>query len=60
VKNIYGGQDYVGNQHRRGFSFGLLKHFLESCGVKNIKKIISGYKGISFVPECLHLKGIKE
>ena len=31
LKNIYGGQDYVGNQHRCGFSYGLLKHLLESA-----------------------------
>lgn len=59
VKNIYGGQDYVGNQHRCGFSFGLLKHFLESCGVKNIKRIIKGYRGLPFIPDCLHVKGVK-
>jgi predicted SAM-dependent methyltransferase len=59
VKNIYGGQDYVGNQHRCGFSFGLLKHFLESCGIKNIKRVIKGYRGLPFIPDCLHVKGVK-
>ncbi len=59
VKNIYGGQDYFGNQHRCGFSFGLLKYFLESCGVKKIKRVIKGYKGLPFIPDCLHVKGVK-
>jgi len=59
VKNIYGEQDYVGNQHRSGFSFRLLKHLLESCGVRNVKRIINGYKGIPFIPDCLHVKGVK-
>jgi predicted SAM-dependent methyltransferase len=59
VRNIYGGQDYVGNQHKCGFSFGLLRNFLESCGVKNVKRIIHGYRGIPFLPDCLHVKGVK-
>jgi len=59
VKDIYGEQDYVGNQHRCGFSFGLLKHLLESCGIRDVKRIIRGYKGIPFVPDCLHVKGVK-
>ncbi|MEM2103439.1 MAG: class I SAM-dependent methyltransferase [Candidatus Bathyarchaeia archaeon] len=59
VKNIYGGQDYVGNQHKCGFSYGLLKQVLESCGIKNIKRVIKGYKGVPFIPDCLHVKGVK-
>jgi len=59
VKNIYGGQDYTGNYHRCGFSFGLLKRLLESCGVRNVKRIIKGYKGVPFIPDCLHVKGVK-
>jgi len=59
VKNVYGGQDYKGNYHKCGFSFGLLKHLLESCGVRNVKRVIKGYNGIPFIPECLHVKGVK-
>jgi len=59
IKNIYCEQDYVGNQHRSGFSFGLLKHLLESCGIRNVKKIIKGHKDIPFIPCCLHVKGFK-
>lgn len=59
VKNIYGEQDYVGNQHRSGFSFGLLKQLLESCGIRDVKRIIKGYKGIPFIPDCLHVTGVK-
>lgn len=59
VKNIYGGQDYVGNQHKCGFSYGLLKQVLEPCGIKNIKRVIKGYKGVPFIPDCLHVKGVK-
>jgi len=59
VRNIYGGQDYMGNFHRCGFSFGLLKRLLESCGIRNVKRIIKGYKGVPFIPDCLHVKGFK-
>ena len=60
VKNIYGGQDYVGNQHRCGFSFGLLKGLLEACGIRDVKRLVKGYKGIPFIPDCLHVIGLKE
>jgi len=59
VKNIYGEQDYIGNYHKCAFSFGLLKHLLESCGIRNVKRIIKGYKGVPFIPDCLHVKGVK-
>lgn len=59
VKNVYGGQSYAGDYHRCGFSFGLLKHLLESCDIKDVKRIISGYKSVPFIPNCLHVKGIK-
>lgn len=57
--NIYGGQDYAGNYHKCGFSYGLLKRHLQSCGIRNVKRIIKGYKGIPFIPDCLHVKGVK-
>jgi len=60
VKNIYGTQDFLGNTHKCGFSFGLLKKIIEQCGVKKVKRIIKGYKGIPFLPDCLHVKGVKE
>lgn len=59
IENVYGGQDYEGNYHKCGFSFGLLKSLLESCGIRKIRRIIKGYKGIPFIPDCLHVKGIK-
>jgi len=59
VKNIYGEQDHVWNTHRCGFSYGLLKSLLESCGIRNIKRIVKGYKGIPFIPDCLHVRGVK-
>ena len=59
IENVYGGQDYEGNYHKCGFSFELLKDLLASCGIKKIKRIIKGYKGIPFIPDCLHVKGIK-
>lgn len=59
VKNIYREQNYVGNQHRCGFSFGLLKRLLESCGIRNVKRIFKGYKGVPFIPDCLHVKGVR-
>jgi predicted SAM-dependent methyltransferase len=60
IRNIYGSQDHAGNNHKSGFSYRLLKNLLESCGIKNIKRIIKGYKGIPFLPDCLHIVGIKE
>jgi len=59
VKNIYGGQDYAGDYHKCGFSYGLLKRLLESCGIRNVKRMIKGYKGIPFIPDCLHIRGVK-
>ena len=60
IMNIYGEQDYAGNFHRCGFSYGLLKNLLESYGIIRIKRIYKGYKGIPFLPDCLHVKGIKQ
>ncbi len=59
VVNVYGGQEYLGNYHKCGFSYELLKALLESCGIKQVKRIIKGYKGIPFIPDCLHVKGTK-
>ena len=59
LKDIYGAQDHIGNYHKCGFSFQILKSLLEACGVKDIKRFIKGYKGMPFIPDCLHVKGIK-
>jgi hypothetical protein len=59
VENVYGGQDYEGNYHKCGFSFGLLRSLLESCGIRKIRRVIKGYKGIPFIPDCLHIQGTK-
>jgi predicted SAM-dependent methyltransferase len=59
IVNIYGGQDYEGNYHKCGFSYGLLRKMLLSYNIKNIKRIIKGYKGIPFIPDSLHITGIK-
>jgi predicted SAM-dependent methyltransferase len=59
VKNIYGAQDFPENAHKCGFSFGILKSLLNSVGIKDVKRIIGGYKGIPFIPDCLHVRGIK-
>ncbi|MFX1475979.1 MAG: methyltransferase domain-containing protein [Promethearchaeota archaeon] len=60
IRRIYGGQDYPGNFHKSGFSYGLLKGLLNSCGITKVKRIIKGYKGIPFLPDSLHVKGVKE
>lgn len=59
IQDVYGGQDYEGNYHKCGFSYELLKSLLESCGVGQVRRIIKGYKGIPFIPDCLHVKGMK-
>lgn len=59
VRNIYGAQDHAGNYHRCGFSYGLLKGLLESVGITNVKRVIKGYKGVPFLPDCLHVIGVK-
>jgi len=61
VINIYGGQDYAGNYHKCGFSYGPLKELLKSCGIIKVKRVvkIKGYKNLPFIPEDLHVKGIK-
>jgi len=55
VMNIYGDQDYPENSHLSGYSYGLLKGILESLGVRRVKRVIDGYRGIPFIPNCLHL-----
>lgn len=59
LKKIYGEQDYEGNYHKCGFSYGLLRSLLESCGVKDVNRVIKGYKGVPFIPDSLHVKGVK-
>lgn len=59
IKCIYGGQDYLENYHKCGFSYKLLKELLKNMGIINIKRVIDGYKGIPFIPSDLHVKGIK-
>jgi len=60
VRNIYGEQDYEGNQHRCGFAFKNLKSLLEACGISNVKRIKKGYKGLPFIPDCLNVMGKKK
>jgi len=61
VINIYGKQDYVGNYHKCGFSYGLLKDLLGSCGIIKVRRVIKikGNKNLPFIPEDLHVKGTK-
>jgi predicted SAM-dependent methyltransferase len=59
IRNIYGAQDHSGNYHRCGFSYELLKDLLQVCGIRNVKRVIKGYKRIPFLPDCLHVRGIK-
>jgi predicted SAM-dependent methyltransferase len=59
IRYIYGAQDYDGNYHKCGFSYGLLKDLLEACGIHQVKRVIKGYKGVPFLPDCLHIKGVK-
>jgi hypothetical protein len=59
VENIYGNQDYPENLHRSGFSYGLLKRLLRQSGIKGMKRVIRGYKGIPFLPDSIHITGIK-
>jgi predicted SAM-dependent methyltransferase len=60
IKNIYGDQNYPENTHKCGFSYGLLRKYLEEASVVNVKRIMKGYMGIPFLPDCLHVKGIKQ
>jgi predicted SAM-dependent methyltransferase len=60
LRKIYGGQDYPGNLHKSGFSYSLLKSLLIACGIGKVKRIVKGYKGIPFIPDCLHVRGVKE
>jgi len=59
IVNIYGEQDHLGNYHKCGFSYGLLKSLLISCGIGYVKRIVKGYKGVPFIPDSLHVRGIK-
>lgn len=60
MKNIYGEQDYFGNQHLCGLSYQSLKTLLESHGISNVKRVSKRYKGIPFIPDCLHILGQKK
>ena len=59
IINIYGGQDYIYNYHKCGFSFGIIKRKLLTAGFDEVKLIIDGYKFIPFLPSCLHVKARK-
>lgn len=59
LRNIYGDQDYPENYHKCGFSYKIAKEVLEEFGIIKIKRIINGYKGIPFIPDSLHISGIK-
>lgn len=61
MTQIYGGQDHDGNFHKCGFSFELLKTILEENGIKEVKMVKNprGYKHIPFVPNSLHVRGVK-
>jgi SAM-dependent methyltransferase len=63
IINIYGGQDYIYNYHKCGFSFGIIKYKLLSVGFNEIKLIVDGYKlkgiYIPFLPSCLHVTARK-
>lgn len=59
IINIYGEQDYPENQHRCGFSYGLLKKILLESGIIKITRINDGFKGVPFLPSDLHIKGFK-
>jgi len=50
----------VGNYHKCGFSFGLIKECLISVGIVKIKRHVKDYGGIPFIPDCLHVTGIKK
>jgi len=41
-------------------SYDLLKELLEECGITKIKRVIKGFEGIPFIPDCLHIKGVKK
>jgi len=59
MRMIYGEQDYEENYHKSGYSYGLLKGMLRAVGVVKVKRVISGYRGIPFLPSCLHVRGFK-
>jgi len=59
IENIYGEQDYPENFHKSGYSFKILRNILKDLGISDCKRIIRGYKGIPFLPDCLHIKGTK-
>lgn len=59
VVYIYGRQNHIGNFHKSGFSYGLLRALLTSVGVEDIRRVIDGYKGIPFLPNQLHVLGTK-
>jgi len=59
VQNIYGAQDYSENYHKSGFSYDLLRHLLQKLGITKVRRVHDGYKGVPFIPNDLHIRGIK-
>jgi len=60
MRKFYGGQDYQENFHKCGFSYNLLKKVLKENEIIEIKRVFDGYKGIPFLPNDLHVKGVKK
>jgi len=59
IVQIFGEQDHAGNFHKSGFNKGLLKEFIKSVGIVDIKDVFEPYRGIPFIPRCIHYVGRK-
>jgi len=61
IINICEGKIMLAITINAAFSYGLLKDLLKSCGITKVKGVIKirGCKNLPFIPEDLHVKGIK-
>ena len=59
IVQIFGEQDHLGNFHKSGFTKGILKDLVRSAGIVNIRDIFESYRGIPFIPRCIHVIGQK-
>jgi len=60
VENIYGSQNYEGNYHKSGYTYGLLKNILINIGLVRIRRVVDGHRFLNFVLKDLHVIGIKK
>jgi predicted SAM-dependent methyltransferase len=58
LRGIFGGEDYAGNFHKRGFTFKMLKQVLNANDIAEVRRVIRGKYGIPYYTD-MHVTGVK-